>query len=68
MAEDFEVGVHEELIVVRQPAIHFYAIYAMAGNAPQLKLLRRAPTKDHELFAASWDAANAKARELGWIV
>ena len=49
MAEAFEVGVSEELIVVRQPAVHFYAIYAMASDPPQLKLTRRAPTKAPKL-------------------
>ena len=62
MAEAFEVGVSEELIVVRQPAVHFYAIYAMASDPPQLKLTRRAPTKAPKLLAASWQAANQGAR------
>ena len=33
-----------------------------------LALLRRRPTKDRALLAAAYQAANAKARELGWIV
>ena len=35
---------------------------------PQLVLVRRFPSKDQELLAQAWQAANDKARELGWIV
>ena len=31
-------------------------------------LRERSRTDDHEMLAAAWQAANAKARELGWIV
>jgi hypothetical protein len=37
-------------------------------HEPQLKLRRRTDTNDHALLARSWQAANDKARELGWIV
>ena len=29
---------------------------------------RRTDTDDHEVIARAWQAANDKARELGWIV
>jgi hypothetical protein len=34
-----------------------------APDFPQLKV----STNDHELLAKAWQAASAKARELGWI-
>ena len=53
-------------IVVR--TLGFYAAYAKLSNAPQLVLRRRTETDDHVLLARAWQAANDKARELGWIV
>ena len=57
-----------DLIVVWDPATHFYAIYSKPSDQPQLILKRRRPSKDHELLAQAWQVANEKARELGWIV
>jgi hypothetical protein len=68
MGDNFEVDVEGDLIVVWDPATHFYAIYAKPSDQPQLILKRRRPTKDHQLLARAWQAANDKARELGWIV
>jgi hypothetical protein len=34
---------------------------------PQLILRKRTESDDYELFARVWQAANDKARELGWI-
>jgi hypothetical protein len=53
-------------IIVR--TLGFFAAYAKPSNAPQLILRRRTETDDHELLAQAWQAANEKARELGWIV
>ena len=53
-------------IIVR--TLGFYAAYAKSSDAPQLVLRRRTETNDHALLARSWQAANDKARELGWIV
>ena len=46
----------------------FYAVYFKPINQPQLILRRRTDTDDHALLARSWQAANNKAREPGWIV
>ena len=46
----------------------FYADYYKPTNEPQLKLRHRTDTNDHARLARSWQAANQKARELGWIV
>ena len=65
------------LIVVTDPATRYYAIYSRPSNRAEmlahghtqhLTLLRRRPTKDRALLAAAYQAANDKARELGWIV
>ena len=71
-----QVGVDGDLIVVTDPATRYYAIYSRPSNRAEmlahghtqhLTLLRRRPTKDRALLAA-YQAANDKARELGWIV
>jgi hypothetical protein len=49
-------------------AAGFYAVYYKPCNQPQLILRRRTDTDDHGLLARAWQAANDKARELGWIV
>ena len=64
----FRVGVHNGLIVVTEPTSHFYAVYAKPQDQSQLILERRRPTKDQQLVAEARNAANAKARELGWIL
>ena len=43
-------------------------MYYKPSNQPQLILRRRSETDDHTLLARAWQAANDKARELGWIV
>jgi hypothetical protein len=68
MGDNFEVDVEGDLIVVWDPVTHFYAIYAKPSDQPQLILQRRSPDKDPELLARARQAANDKARELGWIV
>ncbi len=45
----------------------FCAVYYKPSNQPQLILRRRTDTADHELIARARQAANQKARELGWI-
>jgi len=45
----------------------FSAMYYKPNNQSQLILRRRTDTYDHELIARAWQAANEKARELGWI-
>jgi hypothetical protein len=70
------VGVHDDTIIVTDPATWYYAIYTkpldraeLLAHGPQhLTLLRRRPTKDRALLTAAYEAANRKARELDWIV
>ena len=46
----------------------FCAVYFKPDAQPQLILRSCTPTNDHALVARARQAANAKARELGWIV
>jgi hypothetical protein len=64
---DLEVEVDGDLIVVSELATRFIAIYARPTAMPQLILRKRTESDDYELFARAWQAANDKAREVGWI-
>ena len=72
-----QVAVDGDLIVVTDSATRYYAIYTRPSDHPEtiahgetrhLTLLRRRPTNDCLLLEAAYNAANTKARELGWIV
>jgi len=58
---------HGDIIVSHQPS-GVMAEYYKPKSEPQLILRRRSPTTDYALLARIWEAANHKARELGWIV
>ena len=64
---EFHVGVHDGLIVVTEATSRFYAVFGKPQGQRRLILERRRPTKDQKLVAQARKAANAKARELGWI-
>ena len=59
----FVVVQGDEIVVTSETG--FRAAYCKRPNFPQLKVRRRTDTDDHELLAQAWQAANAKARELG---
>jgi hypothetical protein len=61
----FVVVQGDEIVVAGE--MGFRAAYCKRPNFPQLKVRRRTDTDDHELLAQAWQAANVKARELGWI-
>ena len=65
---EIQVEVRGDLMIVTQPSTQFFAVYIRPTNQPQLILKRRTDTDDHVLLAQVSQAANAKARELGWIV
>lgn len=56
------------LLVVTEERSAFFAIYEKKADRPELVLVRRSPTADHELLAAALPAVLKTARELGWIV
>jgi hypothetical protein len=64
---EIQIEVRGDLIIVTQPATQFFAIYTKPNDQPQLILKRRTDTDDSVLLAQVWQAANAKAQELGWI-
>jgi hypothetical protein len=70
----FSLGPSDHVTVVVQDGdivvsvAGFCAVYYKPNNQPQLILRRRFETDDHTLLARAWQAANDKARELGWIV
>ena len=66
--QKLQVEVRGDLIIVTHPPTQFFAIYAKPNNRSELVLKRRTDTGDNNLLVQVWQAANAKARELGWIV
>jgi hypothetical protein len=54
----------DEIVVI---TADFRAVYCKAKDRPQLVMRGRTATEDYELLARVWQAANDKARELGWI-
>jgi hypothetical protein len=83
-ADRLEVSVRGNVILVREAHSLYYAFYAKPashsalrkdgvaafapGDRPQLSMLRRKPISDLDLIARARQAAEMKARELGWIV
>jgi hypothetical protein len=55
----------DEIVVTSDTG--FRAAYCRRPHHPQLIVRRRTDTDDHEVIAQAWQAANDKARELGWI-
>jgi hypothetical protein len=68
MPNDLQVEVRGELIFASQPGTQFYAIYTKPTGQPELVLISSNATQDHQLRAQLWQAANDKARELGWTL
>lgn len=64
----FDVEVRGIEITVRLHEGGFSAVYYKAVRQRQLILRERSTCDDFHLLAAAWQAANAKARELRWIV
>ena len=56
------------IVVVSLPSGRFKATYYKPPGRPNLILRERTKTDDDELLADAFQAAVAKARELGWIV
>ena len=64
---ELQVEVRGDLIIITHPATQFFAVYAKPNNRSELVLKRRPDTGDNVLLVQVWQAAKAKARELGWI-
>jgi hypothetical protein len=64
----FAVELEGGNLVGRLPSGRFKATYYKPPGRPHLILSERTNTDDDELLADAFQAAVAKARELGWIV
>ena len=64
----FHVEERDWEIIVMRADLLFIATYYKRANEYQLVLRRRTATNDHALLARAFQAAIAKARELGCIV
>jgi hypothetical protein len=73
--EQLRIEVLGEEIIIILPATSYGVTFYKSDNSPQLlvrnflsKSDSRAPITEAEFLARAWQAANNKARELGWIV
>jgi hypothetical protein len=73
--DELRIEVMGDEIMVILPATSYGITYYKPANSPQLlakdfrsKSDSRAPITYAEFLARAWQAANDKARELGWIV
>ena len=64
----FIVEVRDDNVLVSLPNGKFKATYYKPAGRPHLILRERTKTDDDELLAEAFQAAVAKARDLGWIV
>ena len=73
---NLHVDVQGDDIIVTLPGTNYVVTYYRATAFPQQLLTKShsgredqgAPMTQAEFHARAWKAANAKARELGWIV
>lgn len=63
--EELVVEERGSKIIVRSAG--FRAVYYKSSGRQQLVLKGRSESNDSQLLTRAWQAANAKARELGWI-
>ena len=74
-APDLHVEVEDDDIMVTLPGTSYAVTYYKVANSPQLhgrhlpdQVDRRSPISQAAFVGKAWKLANAKARELGWIV
>ncbi len=61
------VEVSGDEIIVTQRGSKFRVVYRKSEDQPQL-VVKGTPRGNYDFLARAWQAANDKARELGWIV
>jgi len=71
---DLQLKIEDYRVIVSAPGTSFRASFSKAENEPRLvqslemSVEMGNPSQHRKDFEAlAWDAANAKARELGWI-
>jgi hypothetical protein len=57
----------DEIIVTQRGSNEIRVVYRKSEDQPQL-VVKGAPHGNYDFLARAWQAANDKARELGWIV
>jgi hypothetical protein len=57
---------HNEIIIT-QPGSHSVAVYFKPRGKPYI-VAKNPPVGTQEFRRRAWEVANAKARELGWII
>ena len=64
------VEVRDDEIIVTQSGSKFKAVYHSSTKCPRINLTDREgpPRGNYDFLSQAWQAANDKARELGWIV
>ena len=74
-AHDLHVEVEGGDIIVTLPGTRYAVTCCKPANSPQLhgkhfpeQVDKRSPISQAEFVGKAWKLANAKARELGWIV
>ena len=71
---DLEAQIDEDRIVVTLPGTDFRAVFHLSPDEPRLiqspvlATDQEAEISSKDFEALAWEAANAQARELGWIV
>jgi hypothetical protein len=61
------VVVDHDDIIITQPGSKSVAVYFKPRGKPYI-VAKNPPVGTQEFISRAWDAANEKARELGWIV
>jgi hypothetical protein len=73
MQKIVEVDVEGDMLIAWLPGTTYRAIYFRSParknltQAKQMNVDKSAPITNKEFEALAWEAANAKARELGWL-
>jgi hypothetical protein len=68
-----QVGIEGNLITVTLPGTNYRALFRLSPDEPrliqdsQLTVDKAAPMSHQDFEAMAWEAANAKAKEVGWL-
>ena len=66
-----QVKVRDDEIIVTQSGSKFRAVYHSVYHKPEDQpqlIVKGTPRGNYDFLAQDWQAANDKARELGWII
>ena len=72
-AGEIKVEIEGDVIVASLPGTSYRALFFLSPDrrtliqAEQLSVNKKAPMYHEQFEAMAWEAANAKAQELGWL-